>query len=45
MEKIVRIDLMPPKRAAESLADALPDVLPAVINPVAVAKSERSAAQ
>jgi hypothetical protein len=46
MEKIVRIDPMPPERAAESpLADPLPDVLPAVINRVAVAKSERSAAR
>ena len=45
MEKIVRIDPMPPERAAESpLADPL-HVLPAVINRVAVAKSERSAAR
>jgi hypothetical protein len=39
MEKMVRIDPVPPDRAAESLVDALPDVRPATINPVAVPKS------
>jgi hypothetical protein len=39
MEGMVRIDPVPPDRAAESLLDALPDVRPAAINPVAVPKS------
>lgn len=38
-DTMIRIDPIPPERAAESLVDALPDVAPARIEPVAVPKS------